>query len=81
MRPVQGSESHMGELVQPGKHARRGPELGSQLRTAPQWLVTSLLIRPSAFWPLTATPGEGHLDLCNTKPAHVRMKAPRAAEV
>lgn len=80
MRPVQGSETHMGELVQPGKRARRGPELGFGLRTAPQWLVTSLLIRPSAFRPLAATHGEGHLVICNTKPAHVRMKAPRPAE-
>lgn len=70
----------MGELVRPRKCARRGPELGFQLRNAPQWLVTSLLIRPSAFRSLTATPGEGHLDPCNMKPAHVRVKGPRAAE-
>ena len=41
---------------------------------------SEVLIRPSASWPLAATLGEGHLDLCNMRPAHVRMKAPRAAE-
>lgn len=68
---MQGSEPHMGELLQPGKYARQGPELGFRLRTAPPWLVTSLLIRPSTFLPLAATSGEEHLDLCNMRPLMV----------